>query len=258
MGSYYDNAILADGPVAFWPLSDPVGATAADLSGSGHFGTYVGGCSQGATGIGDGETSVAFDGSTGYVKIGAGLQAGASPWTAECWLRTKTVGSQAGTLLSMGASRPAHIGTGLTGAVAGGSGLWAGRETSATVVDGAWHHGAITWPGSAGSLAFYVDGIVRSATIASATGVPIVSGSAPLFIGAGPNATAPFFAGEIAKMAIYGKALTASQVAAHYQAARLSAATATIIVHLDSSAVSRPIAITGGSPPGPVTPPVVT
>src|SRR5215213_5476260 len=36
------DAILAERPVAYWPLDDASGSTATDLSGNGHHGTYTG------------------------------------------------------------------------------------------------------------------------------------------------------------------------------------------------------------------------
>ena len=259
MSSHYDTTILADGPVAYWPLNETVGATAADLTGNGHYGTYVGGCSQGATGIGDGETAVSFDGSTGHVTIPTTPEAGVGPWSAEAWFQTRNAGSQAGALLSSGAVYQPQIGTGMFAALAGGSGIQAGRETVATVTDGSWHYGAITWTGGGAAPDFYVDGALRTSATASATGAPIVTPSAPLLVGA-----TPYFGGQIAKVAVYNTALTASQVANHYAAVSTpsSSGTATITVSVDGTSVSTMLTIVGGStlpsPPGPVSPPVIS
>lgn len=41
IGSPYSNIVLADNPVAYWPLGDLEGPTAVDLTGRGHEGTYT-------------------------------------------------------------------------------------------------------------------------------------------------------------------------------------------------------------------------
>jgi hypothetical protein len=257
--SNYDSVILADGPVAFWPLNETVGATANDLTGHGHHGIISAGCSLGQPGIGDGETSIGFDGAAGHVGVGAAasLQPNVGPWSAECWFKTRATGSQTGAVLSMGGGYQPHAGTGMLAVLSGGSGIDAARQASPVLTDGAWHYGAVTWLGSTSPTTFYIDGAFRTATIASLAGQPIVTPSAPLLIGA-----SPLFSGQIAKPAVYGKALTASQVAQHYHAASTVSATgtmATIVVRVDGTGASTAIAVIGGgSPPVPITPPVVT
>ena len=39
----YDIQVLTDAPLGYWPLDDPQGTTASDLSGSSWPGTYTGG-----------------------------------------------------------------------------------------------------------------------------------------------------------------------------------------------------------------------
>lgn len=258
--SNYDSVVLADGPVAFWPLNETVGATAADATGHGHHGIITAGCSLGQPGIGDGEGSIGFDGTIGHVGVAAValLQPNVGPWSAECWFKTRSTGSQTGAVLSMGGGYQPHAGTGLLAVLSGGSGIDAARETATVVTDGAWHYGAVTWLGSTSPTAFYVDGAFRTATIASLSGQPVVTPSAPLLIGA-----SPLFAGQIAKPAVYAKALSASQVAAHYQAAQPASppppGSAIIAVRVDGTGASCAITIGASSgPPGPITPPIIT
>lgn len=66
--------------IAYWQLNETTGVTAFDSSGNGRNGAYrntagvLNGVTLGQTGIGDGKTSVAFDGVNGYCNIySAGL-----------------------------------------------------------------------------------------------------------------------------------------------------------------------------------------
>lgn len=64
---------MGDGPVAYWRLGESSGTNAADSSGNGLNGTYTGGVTLGQPGalVDDANTAVAFNGSTGYVTVGA-------------------------------------------------------------------------------------------------------------------------------------------------------------------------------------------
>ena len=65
--SAYDQAILADSPVAFWNLN-PIAATETDLTGNGNTGTYQGG-SPGTSTMPNGEAVAVFNGSNQYVSV---------------------------------------------------------------------------------------------------------------------------------------------------------------------------------------------
>jgi hypothetical protein len=65
--SAYDQAILADSPVAFWNLN-PIAATETDLTGNGNTGTYQGGSPTTGT-LPNGEPVAVFNGSNQYVSV---------------------------------------------------------------------------------------------------------------------------------------------------------------------------------------------
>lgn len=63
------RAIRPGALLAHWPLAEPTGTQATDESGAGRHGAYHGGCTLGATGAGDGRTSVLLDGIDGYIDL---------------------------------------------------------------------------------------------------------------------------------------------------------------------------------------------
>ena len=66
----YATQVLADGPVGYWRLAEPLGSTtAADASGNGGTGECSGGVTFGQTGPAGGDTAAVFDGSTGRISV---------------------------------------------------------------------------------------------------------------------------------------------------------------------------------------------
>lgn len=66
-GSAYNQAVLADHPVAFWNVN-PSGSTETDLTGNGNTGTYVGG-SPTVSAMPNGDQAGVFNGSTEYLTV---------------------------------------------------------------------------------------------------------------------------------------------------------------------------------------------
>lgn len=64
----YSAKVLSHSPLAYWPLWEPSGGVAYDISGNGHDGAYTG-VTLGEEGIGDGRTCPFFDGANDYVNI---------------------------------------------------------------------------------------------------------------------------------------------------------------------------------------------
>ncbi len=79
------------------------------------------------------------------------------------------------------------------------------------VADGQWYYVVGTYDGA--MLTFYVNGTVVATAADTRARAPL---AAPLFLGAGE--TIKYFDGVIDEVAIYAKALTAAQIAAHYRA----------------------------------------
>ena len=64
----YFRKVLAERPIAYWPLWEASGSVAYDISGNGFHGAYSG-VTLGQDGIGDGRSCPSFDGSAGYVNV---------------------------------------------------------------------------------------------------------------------------------------------------------------------------------------------
>jgi hypothetical protein len=91
---HYTNKIKALGPIAYWPMTEPSGTLSIDQSNNGRNGAYTG-VTLGATGIGDGRTSATFDGATSYNNIySAALNTAwnGAEWTATLWFKVANSG----------------------------------------------------------------------------------------------------------------------------------------------------------------------
>ena len=76
--------------VGYWPLNEPGGAVAYDVSGHGYNGAYNGNITLGQPGIGDGKTSALFGGTNGYVQLATNLPFAAfstAEGTLMCWAK---------------------------------------------------------------------------------------------------------------------------------------------------------------------------
>lgn len=92
----YRAAVLAKNPVAYWRLGESDGTSAADETGNGHDGTYVGNPVLGQQGAinGDPNTAVQFSGGS-YVEIPTSAdfsqQTSGDGLTVEAWMRPDTL-----------------------------------------------------------------------------------------------------------------------------------------------------------------------
>ncbi|HEY4871714.1 MAG TPA: LamG-like jellyroll fold domain-containing protein [Candidatus Dormibacteraeota bacterium] len=225
--SSYSSTVLGDSPVAYWRLGEASGTTMADASGTGNAGTYHGGYTLGQTGIiaGDSDTAVTFNGSNGYASVpNATSLSMTGAFSLEAWatfsslttnqlLINKGDGASApGTAYQLYYYAGLNQGVRFTD-VFGGTGYEAFDPTP--LVTGRWYY-LVGTRSSDGWLSMYVNGslVGRSRdpggafnNVASGVGVS----------GAGGNGTWPFN-GTLDEAAIYNVALSATQVAAHWQA----------------------------------------
>jgi len=169
------------------------------------------------------DNAVLFDGSSGYMATLLPYS-NPGPFSVELWFNTTT--SQGGKLIGFGDSQTGGSGSYdrhlyMTNSGQLILGIWNGGsttvQTSSAYNDGAWHHAVGTW--ASGTLSLYVDG----ALIGAASGSPQnFSGFWRLGydnIGGWPSGPSSYhFAGKIDEAAVYGYALTSTQVANHYHA----------------------------------------
>lgn len=250
----YDATVLADSPVAYWPLN----ATGQDLSGRGHTGKFVNG-QPGATTLPNGDAAVAFDGQSQYLTVPTGSDlsipsSGTLTW--EGWIRPDTLQfprSTGGYVDWMGKcqgyapncewearmynqvnsqNRESRLSAYAFNTTAGlGSGAdW--QPATATVVAGRWLHvvgvyQVATTPAECssaypGTIEIWVNAVKWNTSYHRPTGcmsqysITPTARTSPVNIGT--MSFDSYFQGAIGKVAIYSTALTQQQITAHYTA----------------------------------------
>jgi Concanavalin A-like lectin/glucanases superfamily len=209
-GVGYSSSILADAPLSYWRLGESSGTTAADERGVAP-GTYQNGITLGAAGAltGDANTSVSLDGVDDAVSFANPNLSG--PFSIELWAFLAGPGSSGAlgyaTLVGYDYTHR------LLWQTYGSNQLLAqfdGNFFSSTPVSAnAWHHIVYSFDGT--SERFYVDG---QAAGVHATTLPVWN--QPFRLGsfdAGPHYK---LNGVLDEVALYGRALSAAEVQAHY------------------------------------------
>lgn len=222
--SPYVNAVLDDGATLYYPL----GSNRADWGGSSTplFGSGVSDLAPGAVAGVTGESASSFNGTTnGRVSSGSS-SSGPATFSTELWFNTTT--TQGGKLIGFGSAQTGssssydrHLYMQNNGRLVFGVYPGQVRTISSTAAynDGRWHHAVATQ--GADGIALYVDGVRvaqdTSVTTAQAyTGFWRVGGDS---LGSWPGQpTSAYFRGAIDEVAVYGSALTSSQVSTHFAA----------------------------------------
>jgi hypothetical protein len=214
-GSTYSNAVTGTpGLIGYWRLGESSGTSACDSWGS-NAGTYQGGYTLGRVGAiaGESNTAVAFDGSTGTVSVphSSSLDVG-DTFTVEGWAKRGTFGapdyqavaSQGANawLLAFNSSNRLVLRQAKVGDLV---------SSTKTVTDTGWHQVAATKSGS--SVHLYIDGADVTGAVTNRT---MANNTLPLSISQSSGTS--FWNGTLDEVALYGGALSASQVLAHYNA----------------------------------------
>jgi hypothetical protein len=216
----YAGSVLADHPVSYWRLGETSGTIAGDETVA-NPGTYVGSPTLGVAGLvgtDPASTAVGFNGTTSEVRVG---QSGSLDLTTAITLEALIKPSS---LPAAGSSRSILMKTGSYGLRLNGPTveltivqLGVQRRLQApagTIAAGGTYHVVGTYDGASERL--YVNG--RQVAAAA------VTGSADATIGGvrigSLDGTQELFAGTIDEPAIYNRALSAAQVAAHVAAAQ--------------------------------------
>jgi PKD repeat protein len=214
----YRDAVLGTPDVArLWRLGELSGTASGDDVSGGSGGPFEGRYVLGQPGVLGplGNTAASFDGLSGGLAVpGPAL---ASNATLEGWFRWR---AGVGTLRDHTGSGGWLLAFNRDGSVAyrlGGQGLTTSLPIGA-VRDGEWHHIAAAKSGAAAAL--YIDGeVVHS----SATGAGSTPATSPWHIMR--NGTNPAFSeGEADEVALYTRALSASEIRGHYDLAKNLAA----------------------------------
>jgi hypothetical protein len=217
----YASAVLADGPLAYWPLNETNGSIAYDLVG-GYNGTYVGGVTLAQAGVpwlgfGSPSYAVLFDGSSSYVDIPEGPFNITGAITAMAWVNVPATPSHFSGLMGHGDSSW-RLSVNTSGDPGSADGSNPDATSSNSIAGSGWHMMAYTYSGlpnvdNNGSL--YVDGVLKATNTVSA---PPGNGL-DVWIGGSPDyGTQRLLSGSMAHAAIFTEALSASQLSALYAA----------------------------------------
>lgn len=218
----YGDVIGAGGPIAYYRLSDPLGASVmADSSGNHRNGEYKNGIALERPAAPNCERrphqphtcdltadpenfSAFFPARDGY-GFTNDIAAPRNAYTLEAWINRAD--SNAGSIIGQGGAGQLFVNS---------DGKLALRQTQDTVTSsgpvltpGQWFHVAATWNGHQTRL--YVNG-QQVGSSSSANKAP--SGSATLYVGYGDQA--PWFHGRIDEAAYYGSALSAGAIGTRY------------------------------------------
>ncbi|MDB4963587.1 MAG: domain containing protein [Myxococcales bacterium] len=223
--SKYRDEVMADRPLVYWRFGEPSGLVASDEL-SARDGTYGNGVTLGAAGAiaGDPDTAVTFNGAVdSSVAMPAGLEfSGTMPFSVEVWAR-QTAFRNFGWVIDHQDYQVPRKGWGLrfssahvalerwtNDAYAGPNVLSDGPLTLDT-----YQHIVATFDGD--RLALYIDG----ALVSDVTGGRAIAPVTDTWRVGRQNCacSSDNFVGSLDELAIYGVALDATRVTAHYTAA---------------------------------------
>ncbi len=217
----FETAVLADSPIAYWRFGESPGATTAADAAIGHDGTYFAGVSLGHAGIGGGDTAALFDGVIGKVTVPHHADLGPDLISMEALVRWDGPNGFQQRILEKsfflgGEQASYNLSILPDGAIqiefrSGGFATFHTSSVMLTPGDTAYLVG--TFDGTNASI--YLDGILLQQTLAGAG--TLQDGVNALGIGNQSERNRPYN-GLIDEVALYGYALSADQVAAHFEA----------------------------------------
>jgi hypothetical protein len=209
--------------LAYWPLWEPAGTVATDVSGAGRHGAYTA-VALGQPGIGDGRTAGQFGGAASYANVYSAGLAGAfngAEGTLSVWARVANVGVWTDGATRFIANLAAHItdnrvvfaklnpNTMRFRYTAGGTAILYDTPYAGT----GWTHCAITWSKAANAVHCYINGIDLSGAL---PGLGVWAGAlnATLtYVGATDSVPTNVWSGGLAHVALWKVALAAADVA---------------------------------------------
>ncbi len=215
--SAYQAAVVADGPAAYWRLGETTGTTASDVQAANN-GTYTNGPTLAAAsllGQDAANTAAQFDGSNDYVSVAnSSSLSPASTVSVEAWIKPQAIPG-AGAFASIVTKREAY------------SLQFNGPQLEFTIIQ----NGTRRRLQASGRRHPGRHGVPRGRHVRRDDPTPLHQrrrgDNAPLTGAIGPTSngvtigswsTSEYFSGVIDDAAIYGGALSAARVAAHYAA----------------------------------------
>lgn len=233
----YSSEVLADAPLAYYRLGETSGTTMVDSSGNGRNGTYVGTPALGSAGLlaGDADTAVDFDGVDDHGAVADAAWMDVNAFTAEAVFRAdSTTGDRAilthtdwsasnfDNTTNPGRSwhlivQGGQINVGLN--FSAGSAIYHDLKVGPVLAVGTTYHVALTWDGNIARL--YLTGVEVWNSGTTFNGRTLRFANQPLKVGASTGFNGShlgLFDGRIDEAAVYGTALSAARIAAHYNA----------------------------------------
>jgi|GEM_PF-2094038 len=227
----YDNQVVADGAVDFWPLDDASGASSAtNVVNSSQAGTVGSGVTLGQPGPVPPQTAAAFNGK-GDIGTPANPSS-SSGFSVVVWYNLEGKLPTNNPRLVANSHVDGNGGGGFELFVVGvggnnwvvGSVCWSVGQTphgtgggtlcTGQVSTSGWHMLAATWTGS--TLAVYQDGALVGTLAYSGSLAP---GPEDVALGYDPDYSSDYYTGDMADVALFTSALSAAQVAHLYESA---------------------------------------
>ncbi len=215
----YAAAVLADNPISYWKMDEPSGTNAVDYGSANLAGTYTNSPTLGVAGPLTGVTAVTFaSASTQYMnRADAAAYDVGDVVTLEAWVKRANAASDHA-VLSMGAGSAYMRVAATTNTI-----QWIRSQNSlmctstGPIGNGVWTHVAVTKNGA--TLKIYINGVDVTGAVTNST---LVNPTVPTRVGSDTTAgsvTGDLMNGSIGQAAIYGTALSAARIAAHFAAA---------------------------------------
>lgn len=207
----YADVVLADSPLAYWPLSE-TGTVAVDAGGSSRDLTFTGSYTRAVTV--DWLTGTTFSGGYANRAYEAWLDSTAgADWSAEIWFRLTALASGTRHLVSRTGTNQRwsfYLSGNTIKCFHSGSGF----PTVTTAADAyplnRWNH--CVFVKTATEMLLYLNG-AQVGTLATVSSTP--TGGTGIAIGASPEGAAPI-SGNLARAAVYSQALTLTRINVHY------------------------------------------
>ncbi len=227
----YESAVVSDGPVAQYRFDDASGSsTLADSTGS--YTASNSGIVLGGEGPFGGSKSGSFDGEA-FATLPSDPLYGATAFTAEAWVYWSGGASYKQPIFDFGSSSTNYMYLTPASALSAHKMLFEIRTTAGTVFQvtatklkaNAWEYVAVTET-SSGALTLYVDGEQVGQTTGATIAPASLGSTADDYLGKPQVSGEPLFGGSLSNVAFYNKALSGSQIAAHYNAAEYPVNTA--------------------------------
>jgi hypothetical protein len=215
----YATAVLAlPGLAGYWGLDEVASTAAVDWSGNGVAGTWSGTVTRPIVGALNGDADPGARFVQGSVNLGDHFDfPGTSAFSFVFWIRSDVAGAGGGRVFDKDAVSPARDGLALS-TTAGGVSVRAERlgggvadSVVVAVTPGAWTHVAFTYDGT--TMLAYANGVNAMST---ASAVTITGNAVAAQLGRQAQGASGWSSDSIDDLAIWSRALSASEVAALY------------------------------------------